>query len=91
MLFNFCEYLNIGGLHTMLMTKKILGGLLTFILIITLIACSNDMDYSKQEPIPTSTYTITWEVNGLIVEIDKNVEEGSIPRSYDGENPAKNR
>lgn len=49
-------------------------------LIIILAACN-----STEEK---ETYTITWEVEGKIVETDENVEAGTMPH-YDGATPTK--
>jgi len=37
---------------------------------------------------PTSTYTINWEVNGIVVEIDENVLYGTLP-VFNGATPTK--
>jgi len=47
---------------------------------------SNITFYAKWSSV--ITYTITWEVNGVDVEIDTNVPEGSIP-VYNGAAPRK--
>lgn len=45
--------------------------------------------YAKWEEIDDQiTYTVTWEVNGIVVETDINVLENSMP-TYDGTNPTK--
>ncbi|MFA5007512.1 MAG: hypothetical protein WC509_08660 [Candidatus Izemoplasmatales bacterium] len=53
-------------------------------LVLVLSACGLQM---TTEP-STTTYTIVWEVEGVIVETDRNVEEGSTPL-YDGVTPVK--
>lgn len=45
--------------------------------------------YAKwQENVVANTYTITWEVNGAVVETDLEVVEGTTP-TYNGQNPTK--
>ena len=58
--------------------KKVFSFLVLGLLLI-LVACVGD----KQ-----NTYTITWEVEGKIVETDNNVEEGTMPE-YNGSTPTK--
>ena len=52
--------------------------------VLVLVACGGG-----NETTSTPAYTITWEVNGTIVETDSNVEEGTMP-NYDGTIPVKN-
>ncbi len=58
--------------------KKVFSFLILGLLII-LVACVGDK---------TNTYTITWEVEGKIIETDNNVEEGTMPE-YNGSTPTK--
>ena len=61
--------------------KKI-GFLISLILVFILCSCGGTEVQEKNK------YTITWEVNGKIVEADNDVVEGTIP-TYDGATPTK--
>lgn len=64
------------------MNKKIILPL-SLICLISFVACDNAVQSFNQ------TYTVIWQnYNGDILEIDRNVQEGSIP-SFDSENPTK--
>jgi len=45
-------------------------------------------DTERPKTTPTGTYTINWEVNGVIVEVDSNVLEGTLP-VFNGDTPTK--
>ncbi|HOI47589.1 MAG TPA: InlB B-repeat-containing protein [Bacilli bacterium] len=47
---------------------------------------SNVTFYAKWQT--TTTYTITWEVNGVVIETDTQVPEGTIP-TYNGPTPSR--
>ena len=66
------------------MNRKNKSMFLTLISVMTLASCgtSNDNEYEE-------TYTVIWQNdNGDILELDRNVKEGSIP-TYEGETPTK--
>ena len=51
-------------------------------------AVTGDAAYTATYTETVNTYTVTWIVNGEVVETDENVPYGANP-SYDGETPAK--
>lgn len=51
------------------------------LLVLTLVGCGDDNSAGK-------TYTVNWEVNGIIIETDTNVLEGSQP-DYNGQSPTR--
>ena len=64
------------------MHKRILGVLILVMSVFLLMACVPQDD---NEP---NTYTVTWRSEGVTIETDLNVEEGTMP-VYDGETPVK--
>lgn len=61
----------------------LVSGFLSFLL-----AGCNITNPNNQSTDASNTYTITWKVNGVAVEVDTNVAKGMIP-IYNGQTPSK--
>ena len=68
--------------------KKSLLILLT-IATLGLSACGNKPSENEEKPQEDKTFTITWKnYDETVLEIDKNVKEGTMPH-YDGKDPSR--